>query len=331
MSHAQRRHFLIAAGAFLTAPLKPAWAQRPGKMYQIGYVGNSTPSAESALVAGFRQGLRERGYTEGKDIVIHYRWAAGKNDLVSEIIAEFVELKLDVIVTSGTLAPLVAKKATTVIPVVMAASGDPVGSGIVASLSRPGGNITGLSTVYADLEGKRLEILRELVPKLTRLALLANPAQPFTPITLKATRAAAERMRISIEVHEVRAVDEFEDAFAAIAKSRPDAMAVLADRPFFFANRTQIVRLAARHQLPAIYPFLEFVEEGGLVYFGPNFVDLFRRAGTYIDKILKGARPGDLPIEEPTALELVMNLKTAQALGISIPPSIRLRVDRMIE
>lgn len=331
MSQAQRRYFLIAAGALLAAPLKPALAQRRGKIFQIGYVGNSTPSAESALVAGFRQGLRERGYTEGKDIVIHYRWAAGQNDLVSEIIAEFVGLNVDVIVTSGTLAPLVAKTATTAIPVVMAASGDPVGSGIVASLSRPGGNITGLSTMYADLEGKRLDILRELVPKLGRLALLANPTQPLTPVTLKATRAAAEALRISIQVHEVRAVDEFERAFAAIAKARPEAMAVLADRPFFFAHRAHIVRLAAQHRLPAIYSFREFVEEGGLVYYGPNFVDLFRRAGIYIDKILKGAKPRDLPIEQPTTFELVINLKTAQALGINIPPSIRLRADRMIE
>lgn len=329
MSQTRRRQFLIAAGA-LAASLV-ARAQRPGRMFQIGYVGNSTPSAESALVEAFRQGLRERGYTEGKDIVVHYRWAEGSNDRVASVIAEFVGLNVDVIVTSGTLAPLAAKKATGTIPVVMAVSGDPVASGIVASLSRPGGNVTGLSTQYTDLEGKRLEILRELVPGLNRLAILANPAQPFTQVTLKVAQAAADAVRVSTQVHEVRTADEFERVFAAIAKSKPDAMAVLADRPFFFSNRAHIVRLAAQHRLPAVHPFPEFVAEGGLVFYGPSFVDLYRRAGTYIDKILKGSKPADLPIEQPTVFELIINLKTARALGIRIPQTLLLRANRVIE
>ena len=328
----KRRALLGALAAIaLAVPFGAAVAQRSGRMFQIGYVGNSTPSAETALIEAFRQGLRDRGYTEGKDLVIHFRWAEGRSNLIDSIIAEFVALKVDVIVTSGTLAALAAKKATTVVPVVMAAAGDPVNAGVVESLSRPGGNITGLSALYTDLEGKRLEILRELVPKLGRLAVLTNPDNPFTRLTLKGARAAAEAQHLSAQVHEVRAAGEFERVFAAIAMTRPDAMAVLADKPFFFSNRAHIVRLAAQYRLPAVHPFPEFVEEGGLVFYGPNFVDMSRRAGTYVDKILKGAKPGDLPIEQPTQFELVINMKTATALGIKIPQSILVRVDRVIE
>ena len=325
-----RRALLGLVGGALLSPLA-AWAQQARKPFQIGYVGNSTLSAESALVEGFRLGLRERGYTEGRDVVVHFRWAEGNNQRVSAIIAEFIGLKVDAMVTSGTLAAVAAKKATTAIPVVMASAGDPVNSGIVASLARPGGNITGLSSLYTDLEGKRLEILRELVPRLGRLAVLTNPANPFTQLTLKGTRAAAEALRMTTQVHEVRAAEEFEPVFEAIAKTKPDALAVLADRPFFFSNRAHIVRLAARHRLPAIYPFPEFAEDGGLVYYGPSFVDMFRRAGTYVDRILKGAKPGELPIEQPTKFEFLINGKTAKALGLKIPQSLLLRAERVIE
>jgi len=327
----RRRFVAIMGGTLLSAPSGLLAQQRRGKMFQVGYVGNSTPSAEANLVEAFRLGLRERGWTEGKDIVVHFRWAEGRNDRIAGIIAEFVEFKVDVIVTSGILAALAAKKATSVIPVVMAGAGDPVNMGVVASLSRPGGNITGLSALYTDLEGKRLEILRELVPKMSRLAVLTNPDNPFTRLTLKTALGAAESQRLRAQVHEVRAADEFERVFAAIAKARPDALAVLADRPFFFSNRARIVQLAAQHRLPAIYPFPEFVEEGGLVYYGPSFVGMFRGAANYVDKILRGARPGDLPIEQPTKFELTINLKAARALGVRIPQSVLLRADRVIE
>lgn len=327
-----RRGFLVAIGlAALITPTGTAWAQRAGQPYQVGYVGNSKPAAEAALVEAFRLGLRERGWTEGKDVVVHFRWAEGRNDRVSEIIGEFVALKVDVMVISGILAALAAKKATTAIPVVMAPAGDPVNMGVVASLSRPGGNITGLSAAYTDLEGKRLEILRELVPNMSRLAVLTNPDNPFTRLTLKTALSAAESQRLAAQVHGVRTADEFERVFVAIAKARPDALAVLADRPFFFSSRARIVQLAAQHGLPAIYPFPEFVEEGGLVFYGPSFVGIFGRAATYVDKILKGARPGDLPIEQPTVFELIINLKTARALGMRIPQILLLRADRVIE
>lgn len=329
--NARRRIFLSLGLAALVAPIVSANAQRAAKMAQIGYVGNSTLSGEAALVDAFREGLRERGWSEGNDIVVHYRWAEGKNDVVSTILAEFVGLNVDVIVTSGTLAALAAKKATGTIPVVMAAAGDPVNAGIAVSLARPGGNITGLSTQYTDLEGKRLEILRELVPMVGRLAILANPAQPFTQLTLKAARAAAEAQGLTVSVHEVSTANEFEPVFAAMAQTKPDAMTVLADRPFFFSHRAQIVRLAAQHRLPAIHPFPEFVEEGGLAFYGPSFADMYRRSAAYVDRILRGAKPGDLPIEQPVKFELRINLRTANALGIKIPPALRLRADRVID
>jgi ABC-type uncharacterized transport system substrate-binding protein len=327
-----RRGFVRALGLWgVVAHVRSMAAQPTARVLRIGYVGNADPALEASLVEGFRQGLRERGYTEGKDVVIDYRWAHGKSDLLPGNIAELIALKSDVLVTSGTPALLAARKATTSIPIVMAAIGDAVAVGVVSNLARPGGNITGLSTLYPDLEGKRLQILREMVPSLKRLALLSNPTNPFTQIILKATRAAADKLRVPVEVYEVGKIEEFERVFAAIVKAKPDALAVLADRPFLVSNREQIVRFAARARLPAIYPFSEFVEEGGLVFYGPNFPDMFRRAATYVDKIFKGAKAGDLPIEQPTKFELIVNVKTARGLGLTIPQSILVRADRMIE
>ena len=319
----------LVAGA-LAAPFG-GQAQQARKVFQVGYVGNSTPLLESALVDAFRQGLRERGYIEGKTLVVHYRWAEGKIDVLPVLVAELMALKVDVLLTSGTPAAFAAKKATATLPIVMAAVGDAVGMGIVPSLARPGGNITGLSTLYTQLEGKRIQTLRELVPRMKRIALLANPANPFTALILKSTRAATDALQITAQVHEVSAVGEFERAFAAIAKTRPDAMAVLADRPFLVSNRARIVQFAAQNRLPAIYPFSEFVDEGGLVYYGPNFADMFRRSATYVDKILKGAKPADLPLEQPTRFELIINGKTAKTLGLTIPRSLLISVDRVIE
>lgn len=326
-----RRKLLIALGAGLIGAPFGTRAQPAGKMFQVGYVGNSTPSVEAALVEAFRQGLRERGYAEGKNIVVHYRWAEGRIDRMPDIVADLIRLRVDVLVMAGTPAVIAAKQATTSIPIVMAAIGDAVATGIVPNLARPGGNVTGLSTLYPDLEGKRLEILRELVPRLQRLALLTNPANPFTQVILKATQAAAAKLRMPVQTFEVSAADQFERVFAALAKARPDALAVLADRPFLVSNRGQIVRFAEKARLPAIYPFPEFVEEGGLIFYGPSFTDMFRRSATYVDKILKGARPADLPLEQPTKFELVLNAKTARTLGIKIPQSILVRTDRVIE
>ncbi len=325
-----RRKLIVALGAgLLTA--RSAYSQPARKLPQVGYVGNATPALETALLEGLRLGLRERGYIEGKNIEVHYRWANGSIDALPAFTAELIALKVDVIVTAGTPAALAAKKATTTIPIVMAAVGDPVATGIVPSLARPGGNITGLSTLYTQLEGKRIQILREFVPRMKRIALLTNPANAFTSVILQSTRAATEAQHLAAQIYEVSAVPEFEKVFAAIAKSKPDAMAVLADRPFLVSNRKRIVEFAAQNRIPAIYPFSEFMDDGGLVFYGPNFPDMFRRAATYVDKIIKGAKPADLPLEQPTRFEFIINAKTAKALGLTIPQSFMISADKVIE
>jgi putative ABC transport system substrate-binding protein len=316
--------------SLLAAPLAPA-AQPAAKVFQIGYLGNSTPSLEFALVDGFRRGLREKGYVEGQNSVLHYRWAEGRADAMPSLAADLVRLKVDVIVTSGTPAGLAVKRATTTIPIVLAAAGDAVAAGLVPSLARPGGNITGLSTLYADLEGKRLEVLREIVPKANRIAVLMNPANPFTALAYKEMRTAAGALHITLQPAEVRVAEDFERVFAAIARAHPDALVVIADRPFLISHRARIVSFAAQHRLPAMYPYREFVEEGGLVVYGPNFVEMFRRAAAYVDKILKGAKPADLPMEQSTSFELVINLKTAKALGLTMPRSLLTLADEVIQ
>ena len=325
-----RRRLVVAFGAGAFAAPLLAFTQPARKVFQIGYVGNSSLATEAAYVEAFQQGLRERGYIEGNNIAVSYLWAGGSNEKVSEIIAEFVKRNVDVIVTSGTFAPLAAKKATSTIPIVMASVGDPVGTGIVASLLRPGGNITGSSSLEEGLQGKRLEILREFIPSRNRVAVLANPLQPYTRVTLRALRSAAEVQRISLQVFEAGTLGDLDSAFASLAKAKPDALTVLPDKPFFYSNIVTIVRLAERLRIPAIYPFLEFVENGGLVYYGTNVPSMFRRAGGYIDMILKGAKPSDLPIEQATRFEFVLNMNAAKVLGIKVPESILLRVDRVI-
>jgi putative ABC transport system substrate-binding protein len=326
-----RRTFLAGTGAVLLAAPLAAEAQPAGKIFQIGYLGNSTPSVEATLIEAFRQGLRENGYVEGKNVVVHYRWAEGRIETFPALAAELVRLKVDVIVASGTPASLAAQQATKTIPIVVAAVGDAVKVGLVPSLARPGGNVTGLSTLYPDLEGKRLEMLRELVPKARRVSVLMNPANPFTAVAWKETQAAGARLRLTLLPAEVKTVDGFEGVFADIVKTKPDALVVIADRPFLISNRKRIVAFAAQHRLPAMYPFREFVDEGGLIVYAPNFADMFRRAGRYIDRILKGTNPGDMPMEQPTRFELVINGKSAKALGLTIPPSLLQRADEVIE
>lgn len=325
-----RRKLMIALGASLLNA-RSAYPQPANRVPKVGYVGNSAPALESALVEGFRLGLRERGYIEGKTVEIQYRWANGKIDALPAIIGQLIALKVDVLITAGTPAALAAKKATGTVPIVMAAVGDAVESGIVPSLARPGGNITGLSTLYTQLEGKRVQILHELVPKLKNVALLANPANPFTSHMLKSALAATNSRHLATRVFEVSAAGDFDKVFAAIAKSKPDAMAVLADRPFLVSNRKRIVDFAAQSRLPAMYPFSEFMDDGGLVFYGPNFPEMFRRAATYVDKIIKGARPADLPLEQPTRFEFIINAKTAKALGLNIPQSFMISADKVIE
>ena len=325
-----RRTFLAAvAGGFLAAP-RAAGAQQAGKAYRVGFLGNSTAALESNLVEPWREGLRELGYVEGRDLVIEYRWAEGEYDRFPMLIAELVALEVEVIVTAGTPAALAVKRATTTIPLVMVAVGDPVGTGLVASLARPGGNLTGLVSIAPDLEGKRLELLREVVPKLSKVSFLVNPANAFHVASEKQARAAARTLQLKVHFVGVRAEPEFDHAFDAIRKERSGAVIMLADR-LFLHHRARIVDFAARNRLPAMYAYTELVDAGGLMSFGPSYPGMHKRAAYFVDRILKGARPADLPMEQPSKFELVMNLKTARALGLTIPPSLRLRVDRVIE
>jgi len=331
MRHAQMRRLAICALALGVIAASPAAeAQESGKVYRIGFLGNSTAALEANLVGPFREGLRDLGYMEGRNSQIEYRWAEGKYERFPALIAELISLKVDVIVTAGTPAALAVKKATTSIPLVMVAVGDPVSTGLVATLSRPGGNATGLSSIAPDMEGKRLQLLTELLPKLSHVAVLWNPANLFHVGSSKQARDAAQAMRIKLQFFGARSTEELADAFVAIAQKRPQALVVFADRVFLH-DRARIVAFAAENHLPAVATHQELVESGGLMSFGANYPDMHRRAATYVDKILKGAKPGDLPIEQPTRFELVINLKTAKALRLTIPQSLLLRADRLIE
>jgi len=324
----RRIGLVLALGLFL-APLA-AEGQQPAKIPLIGYVGNSTPSLEPKLLSAFRDGLRDFGYVEGQNIRVEYRWAEGRYERFPDLIAELVRLKVDLIVAAGTPATLAAKRATNAIPIVMAVIGDALEVGVVPSLARPGSNITGLSTVVPELEGKRLELLKHALPKLSRLAVLANPANPFVAVVWRETQRAGEELRVKLQRVAVRQPEEFSNAFTAIANGRPDALVVVADR-FMLTHRAQILAFATKNRLPGMFPYREFVEEGGLMAYGPSYPDMFRRSANFVDKILKGAKPADLPVEQPTKFELVINLKTAKALGLTIPQSLLLRADQVIQ
>ncbi len=320
--------FALALGLLAAPPA--AHAQQPGEVARIGYLGSSSPALEAHLVGAFRQGLRDLGYTEGQNILIEYRWAEGRYDRYPDFAAELVRLKVDVILTRGTPGALAAKRATQTIPSGMAAIGDAIEAGLVPSLARPGGNITGLTRISPEMDGKRLELLKEIVPRLSRVAILLNRANPSTALHWKQAQAPAKALRLKLEPVEVKAAEEFEAAFAAVARQRPGALFILADQ-FLLAHRARIVDFAARRSLPAMYSYREFVDAGGLIAYAPSSADMFRRAATYVDKILKGAKPADLPVEQPTLFELVINLKTAKALGLTIPQSIPIRADQVIQ
>jgi len=264
-------------------------------------------------------------------VAIEYRWAEGNYQRFPDLVADLVKLKVDLILTAGTPGALAAKRATQTIPIVMAVTGDAVATGLVSSLARPGGNLTGFTTMAPDLEGKHLEILRELLPKLVTLVVLLNPSNPLTAIHWEQIKISATALGIKLQPIELQRPEDFKDAFDRVARQRPDAITMgVADR-FLLAHRTQIVDLVAKTRLPAMYPYRDFVVAGGLVSYAPSYEDLFRRSATYVDKILKGAKPADLPIEQPTKFELVINLKTAKALGLGIPPSLLARADQVIE
>jgi putative tryptophan/tyrosine transport system substrate-binding protein len=325
-----RRVFLgTVVGGLLAAPLA-AEAQQPVKVARIGVLAPGSPTSSPQLREAFRQQLRELGYVEGQNIVIEYRWAEGRAERLPDLAAELVSLNVDVIVAGGTPGPLAAKHATGTIPIVMTAAGDPVGSGLVASLARPGGNVTGLSARSPDLSGKRLQLLKEVVPGVARVAVLWNAANPYAALVVRETEAAARSLGVQVQFLEVRGPDDFENALPAAIRGRAGALIVVED-PLTFLYLKRIAEFAAQNRLPATYGYREFAEAGGLMTVGPNLADLYRRAAIFVDKILKGAKPADLPIEQPTKFELVINLKTAKALGLTLPPSLLLRADQVIE
>ena len=326
-----RRAFVNAlSGGLLAAPLAAEAQQHPGKVARIGFLSPTLSTSVPHIVEAFRQGLRDLGYVEGQNIVVEYRWAEGRAERLPMLAAELVSLKVDVIVASGTPAPLAAKNATKTIPIVMASAGDPVGSGLVAGLARPGGNVTGQSTLTPDLGRKRLQLIKELLPGVSRVAVLWNAANPYTVLQVREIEAAARTLRVQTQSLEVRGPDDFERVLPTAISGGAGALVVVED-PLTVSYRMRIVSFASQRRLPAMYGFREFAEAGGLMAFGANLPDLYRRVAIYVDKILKGAQPADLPVEQPTKFDLVINLKTAKALGLTIPPSLLARADQVIE
>ena len=316
---------MVLGASVLTVP-RALLAQQQQRIYRIGML----VPANLAPMEAFTQGLRELGYVDGRNIAIENPWVEGTREGFDDLAVDLVRSKVDLIVTWGTPATKAAKQATSTIPVIMVGVGDPVGAGLVASLARPGGNITGVTNLDVGLAAKRLELLKEVLPKLTRVVVLRNPTNPSGVLQFAETQAAARSLGMAPQLVDARSPKEIEGAFAAMAKTRAGALTVLAD-PLFISWQKQIANLAMTGRLPSVFARRENAEAGGLMSYGPNLTDLFRQAATYVDKILKGAKPGDLPIEQPTRFYLVINSKTAKALGIKIPQSVLLRADKVIE
>ena len=321
------RCIMILTLSLLAVPLA-ATAQQPGKVYRIGYLGTNPPPADwwDALL----DGLRERGYSEGRNLVFERRFSEGNAERFPELAAELVRLRVDLILVHTTPAAIAAKHATQTIPIVFPTAIDPVGAGLVASLARPGGNLTGLSSLAPELSGKRLELLKEVVPGMTRVTVLWNAANPANAAAWHETQAAAGALGLLLHAQDVRSPQDFKGAFARTAQAHPDALLVLQDS-LITMHRQHVVEFATQQHLPSVFSTREWVVTGGLMSYGPSFPDLNRRAATYVDKILKGAKPADLPVEQPTKFELVLNLKTAKALGLTMPPSLLLLADEVIQ
>ena len=331
MDRVQRRDFLIAAGALLAAP-RAAEAQQAPKVPRIGYLGQNRATSPH-LQEAFLQGLRDLGYAEGRNVVIEHRDAAGKLERLPALAAELVALKVDVIVATSTPQALAAKQATRAIPIVFASVADPVGSGLVSSHAQSGGNVTGLATLTQELVGKCLEQLKQVVPGVNRAGVLWHPGtrgERTEQVMLREAGVAARSLGVRLQFFESRGPEDFDKAFAEMTSAGAEALAVLSST-MLFNERRRLVDLAAKARLPAVYPWREAVDAGGLMSYGANIADLYRRTATYVDKILKGAKPGDLPVEQPTKFEVVINLKTAQQLGLTIPPSVLARADEVIQ
>ena len=324
----RRRKFITFLGGAAAWPIAVR-AQQPVKLPIIGLLGSSTALIESQRVAAFVQRLHQLGWIENRNVVIEYRWAEGRQERFAEIAAEFVQLKVDLIVAATTPAVMAAKQATSLIPIVIATADDPVGTGLVASLARPGGNVTGLSNQISDTSPKRLELLREVVPGLRRLAILFNVGNPGAVLDIREFEAAVRMFGLEALTFEIRRAEDIAPGFEAL-KGRADALYVAAD-PLVNTNRVRINTLALAARLPTMHGVRDYVEAGGLMSYGPNIPDQYRRAADYVDKILRGAKPGDLPVEQPTKFDLIINLTTAKALGLTIPPSVLARADEVIE
>ena len=325
----RRRGFICLIGAAATVWPLAVRAQQLVKQQTIGFLGSSTPSAMSQWVAAFVQRLRDLGWIEGGTVTIEYRWAEGRSSRAAEIAAEFIQLKVDVIVTYSTSPVLAAKQATSVIPIVFAAANDPVGAGLVASLARPDGNVTGLSVQQVDAAGKRLELLREIFPSLRRLAILANVGNPGAALEMGEAQVVARTLGLEVTTIEIRRGEDIAPGFDAL-KSQAEALYVCTD-PLVITNRARIQTSAMGARLPTVYNSREYVETGGLMSYGPNFLDQWRRTAEIVDKILRGAKPSDIPVEQPTKFDLVLNLTTAKVLGLTIPSTLIARADEVIE
>ena len=320
----------LISGALLIVLSSTVGAQQQTKVPRVGYFTVRSKSIAPARDEAFRQGLRELGYFEGKTIVIESRFADGKVDRLPALAAELVRLNLDVIVSAGPTNTRVLKKATNTIPIVMAQDSDPIGNGFITSLARPGGNITGLSTHYPEIAGKQLELVKEAIPRVSRIAILGTHTEPGTPQALQEMEPAAAKFKVQLQFVEVTRSDDVANAFRTLPKKRAEAILLLAT-PVLNFQRREVVELAAKNRLPAIYYSAEWVDDGGLMSYGVSFTDLYRRAATYVDRILKGAKPAELPVEQPTKFELVINLKTAKQIGLTIPPNVLARADRVIK
>jgi putative tryptophan/tyrosine transport system substrate-binding protein len=326
----RRRNFIAGLASTTAAWPFAARAQQTGKMRVIGFLSPGSETSSVSVISHFFDDLAELGWIEGKNVVVERRYAENRVERLPELAAELVRLNVDVIVAGGTLGPLAAKRATSTIPIVMTTAGDPLATGLVATLARPGGNVTGMSLMAPDLGGKRLELLKELLPRLARVAVLWDAANPSAATVFKETQRAGRTLGIEVQSLEVRGPDDLDGAFEAARKQRPDAM-ITAEDPLTFSYRKRIADFATRQQLPSLSELREFAAAGGLISYGANRTDLSRRAAGYVDKILKGANPADLPVQQPTKFDLVINLTTAKALGLEIPPTLLARADEVIE
>jgi putative ABC transport system substrate-binding protein len=322
--------FRFALGAMLLALCVSAGAQQPVKVPRISYLMVSSPSVNRARVEAFQQGLRELGYVEGKNIVVEYQYVEGKLDRLRDLAAEVVRLKVDIIVTGGPKTTRAVKEATATIPIVMGFDNDPVGNGFITSLARPGGNITGLASLAPEISGKQLELLKEIVSRLARVAVFGTSTNPGNAQALRESELAAKAIGVKLQYLDVRDFKNIETAFRAASKGRADAVLAL-NSPVLNSHRTQVADLAVKSRLPAVYAQSEYVEDGGLMVYGVSYPDLFRRAATYVDKILKGTKPAELPVEQPKKFEFIVNLKAAKQIGLTFPPNVLVRADRVIK